>query len=114
MSESSVLTLRNFLLRRWLWHFLLTLIFAIILLLIVRVHYTHQTATRTDFLLNLGTLIVCWVHTLLILIFSMRRFSRKQIPAGGIFLVHFFLSAFLSFYAYMMINIGWIYALKGH
>ncbi len=112
MSEVTAPPLKQFLIRPWIWHFAITITFAIMLLLVIRPQYTDRSADRIDFLLNLAILVVCWVHTLLILIFSMRRFSRKQIAAGGIFLVHFFASAFLSFYAYMMINIGWVYALK--
>jgi len=95
-----------------MWHFLVTLTCAVLLLLVIRPQYADRSADRTDFLMNLGLLVVCWVHTLLILIFSMRRFAKKHMAAGGIFLLHFALSSGLSFYAYMMLNIGWIYALK--
>jgi apolipoprotein N-acyltransferase len=112
MSEVTAPSLKQFIIRPWIWHFLVTLTFAILLLLVIRPQYTDRSADRTDFLMNLAILVVCWVHTLLILIFSMRRFARKQLPHGGIYILHFFASASLGFYAYMMLNIGWIYALK--
>ena len=112
MSEVSAPTLKQFIIKPWIWHLMVTLTFAVLLLIIIRPQYADRSANRADFLLNLGILIVCWVHTLLILIFAMRRFARKHIAPGGIFLLHFFLSASLGFYAYMMLNIGWIYALK--
>ena len=89
---------------------MVTVIFAVLLLVFVRGHYADRTATRTDFLINLICLPLCWTHTFLVLIFSMRRFSRKQTIPGLIYLAHFFVSACIGFYAYMMINIGWIYA----
>lgn len=112
MSEVTAPSLKQFIVRPWMWHFLVTLTFAIVLLIIIRPQYTDRSANRIDFLLNLGIMVVCWVHTILILIFSMRRFARKQTAPGAIYLFHFLASAFLAFYAYMMINIGWLYALK--
>jgi hypothetical protein len=91
---------------------MVTLTFAVMLLLVIRPQYADRSADRMDFLVNLVILVLCWVHTLLILIFSMRRFAKKQMAPGGIYILHFFASASLGFYAYMMINIGWIYALK--
>jgi hypothetical protein len=91
---------------------MVTTVFAVMLLIVIRPQYADRSADRSDFLMNLALLVICWVHTLLILIFSMRRFAKKHIAPGGIFLLHFFLSASLGFYAYMMVNIGWIYALK--
>lgn len=112
MSAAASPSLKQFVIRPWIWHFILTLIFAVMLLLVVRVHYTDRTANKTDFLLNLAALPLIWTHTLLILIFSMRRFSRKQVMPGLIYLVHFFASASLGFYAYLMMAIGWMYSMK--
>lgn len=92
---------------------MVTLTFAIVLLAIVRVHYADRSATRIDFLINLVSLPLTWTHTVLILIFSMRRFAKKQTVPGIIYLAHFFASAFLGFYAYMMMAAGWLYAMKG-
>lgn len=104
MSQQPLLTLRTFFLRSWLWHGIVTLIFFVLLVLIVRPHYADFTATHSDLILNLVAMVLCWVHTFLILIFSMRRFSRKEINPGVIFLLHFFLSATLGYYA------GWLFA----
>lgn len=112
MSEVTAPTIKQFILRPWIWHFLVTLTFAVMLLIVIRPQYADRSADRMDFLMNLVLLVICWVHTLLILIFSMRRFAKKQAGAGAIYILHFLASASLGFYAYMMINIGWIYALK--
>lgn len=106
-------SIKSFILKPWIWHFMVTLTFAIILLAIVRVHYSDRSATRIDFLMNLASLPLVWTHTVLILIFSMRRFAKKQAMPGLIYFVHFILSAGLGFYAYMMMAAGWLYAMKG-
>jgi hypothetical protein len=109
MSADTSLSLRRFVLRSWIYHGTVTLIFFVLLVLIVRPHYADFTATHNDLLINLVAMILCWVHTVLILIFSMRRFSRKESTPGLIFLLHFFLSATLGYYAGMLFAGGIIH-----
>jgi hypothetical protein len=104
MSADTSLSLKRFVLRSWIYHAAVTFTFFVLLVLIVRPHYADFTATHKHLLINLAAMILCWVHTLLILIFSMRRFSRKETNPGLIFLLHFFLSATLGYYA------GWLFA----
>ncbi len=105
-------SLKRFIFRPWVWHFLVTLTFVFVLVFIIRYDLTHQKANRGDFLLNLACLPLCAVHSILILIFSMRRFSRKERIPGLIFLLHFLFSATLTFYAYMLLNGTFLFALK--
>lgn len=97
------ISLNRFLLRTWIWQFGVTLTFFILLVMVVRPHYADFTATHQDLIINLISLILCSVHTLLILIFSMRRFFRKEVSPGLIFLLHFLLSASLTYYG------GWLF-----
>jgi hypothetical protein len=113
ISTPNEFSFQKFFLRAWLINLLFTLTFGIIL--IVSYHnYDNFTATRTTFLTNLIVLPIAWVHTMLILIFSLRRFSRKQFTAGIIFLMHFFVSSVVSYYLYLILALfGWTCAMKG-
>jgi hypothetical protein len=107
-------SLSRFLLRNWLPHLIITLIFAVIILM-VKTHYSDGTATRTDFLINLISLPLCWTHTIIILILSLRKFARKSVQPGLILLAHFFISSFVGYYLFMILSIyGWAYTMKGH
>ncbi|HTF05846.1 MAG TPA: hypothetical protein VK826_17580, partial [Bacteroidia bacterium] len=96
MSQYLVPSFRHFFIRSWLFNIVLTLTFGILLLVVWR-HYVSTHATRTDCLINLSILAVCSTHTLLLAIFSVRRFSRKHTKQGVIFLAHFFASAILVY-----------------
>ena len=107
-------SLSQFLIRSWLVHFIFTIAFVIVVLL-VKSHYSDGSATRTDFLVNLISLPLCWTHTIIVLMLSLKRFARKNTMPGLIYLVHFFLSSFLGYYLFMILSIyGWAYTMKGH
>jgi len=104
MSQYLVPSFRHFFIRSWLFNIVLTLTFGILLLVVWR-HYVSTHATRTDCLINLSMLAVCSTHTLLLAIFSVRRFSRKHSKQGVIFLVYYLYLAFAVFgVAYWFIN----------
>jgi hypothetical protein len=114
IDTSPSLSLKKFLLTAWIWHFLVTLVFMSLLVMVYR-NYSDISATRTDFLINLIAMPLCWTHTILILIFSMRRFARKQPLPGLIYLGHFFGSAVAGYYLYVILMLfGWAYTMKGH
>lgn len=104
MEATTAPSVKQFLLRSWIWHFALSSTFFVLLIVIVRPHYADFTATHQHLIINLVAMLCCWVHTALILIISMRRFYRKEVKPGLIFLLHFFLSASLGYYA------GWLFA----
>ena len=106
MSTEAPIALKQFLIRAWIWHFAVTSTFFVLLVLIVRPHYAELKGTHQDLIINLVCLLLCVVHTVLILIISMRRFSRKQHMPGLIYLVHFFLSASLGYYAGLLFSGG--------
>jgi len=105
---------QRFFLRVWLANLIFTLTFAIVLFF-CHLYYENFTATRTTFLTNLIVLPIAWVHTMLIFIFSIRRFSKKQIAAGICLFLHFLFSAVVGYYLYLLLAIfGWTCAMKGH
>lgn len=107
-------SLKRFLLRSVLPNAAVTLAFVVILFW-CKTAYEQTTATRTNFLANLIALPVCWTHTLLLLIFSVRRFVKRQVTAGLSFLLHAFFSASVGYWLYLILALyGWAYAMKGH
>jgi hypothetical protein len=107
-------SLSRFLTRSWLPHFIITLIFAVIIFM-VKSHYSDGTATRTEFLINLISLPLCWTHTIIVLILALRRFARKNTVPGLIYLAHFFISSVVGYYLFMILSIyGWAYTMKVH
>jgi hypothetical protein len=105
---------RRFFLRSWLWNLLFSTVFTLGFSWCY-LEYRDLTATRPVFLTNLALLAIVWVHALLLLIFSLRRFFRKELMAGGCFFVQFMFSVLLGYYLYIIIALfGWAYAMKGH
>lgn len=87
---------RQFLLRSWIWS--LTLDIVLLSLAIwfffafVRLHGTH-----TMFIINLVAMLVAGVHAFLLLIFAIRRWSRREALFGVIFFVHALLTGCLAY-----------------
>ncbi len=105
---------KRFLLRSVLVNAVFTAIFAGILFW-CNSEYNHVTANRSTFLLNIGTLLVAWTHSMLLLIFAIRRFARKNIVAGLIFFTHFLLSGAIGYWLYVILALyGWAFAMKGN
>ena len=104
MEETPTLSLKQFLLRFWIWHFTVTSTFFILVVLIVPPHVAALHTTHSDLIIVLSCMLLCVVHTILILIFSMRRFSRKEMKPGTIYLLHFLLSATLAYYSGMLFS----------
>ena len=105
---------KRFVLRSLLPNAVVTLTF-VCLLFWCKSAYEATTATRTNFLANLIALPLCWTHSLLLLIFCIRRFIKKQAMAGMTFLLHAFFSASVGYWLYLILALyGWAYAMKGH
>jgi len=114
MTKISAPSFKAFFLRSWLINLILTAGF-IVILFVVWNHYTNATALRTDFLVNLIALPICATHTVLLLIFALRRFAKKHVVAGVVFLVQFIASGVIVYYLYLILAIfGWAYTMKGH
>lgn len=105
---------RRFFLRSWLTNLIFTTIFSATLFWIY-LQYTSTLATRVTFLTNIAVLIICWTHTLLLLIFAIRRLGKRNIVAGICFIFHFLISFTIAYYLYIYLALfGWAYAMKGH
>ncbi len=105
---------KRFLIRSVLVNVVFTAVFAAILFW-CNGQYSHVTANRTTFLLNIIALPVVWTHSLLLLIFAIRRFARKNIVAGLIFFTHFLLSGAIGYWLYIILALyGWAFAMKGN
>lgn len=85
--------LSQFLIPSWRGHFFFTLAFVIVVHL-VKSHYSEGSATRTDFLVNLIYLPMCWAHTIIVLIISLKRFARKY---TGPTLIYLYISSYPVF-----------------
>lgn len=88
-----------------MWHFLVTMLLGSATLWFYN-HYTELDVTRKSILINMAIVPVCWTHSILIAIFAMRRFSRKEKTAGVIYLGHFALAAGLGYACYATLAIG--------
>jgi hypothetical protein len=105
---------KRFFYRVWIPNLIVTFVFAVILLNCWN-QYVAITATRITFLTNLICLVLVWIHTVLLVIFSIRRFLKKQIYAGISLVVHLFISGIIGFYFFTILSLfGWVYAMKGH
>ncbi|HEU4719617.1 MAG TPA: hypothetical protein VFU15_17355 [Bacteroidia bacterium] len=106
--------LKKFLLRTVLGNSVLTGCF-VAALLTCNMRYTSGTATRETFLLNLVSLLMCSVHTVLVLIFSLRRFAKKETLNGIILLAYFFLSSAIVYFLFFLLSFfGFFFSMKGH
>lgn len=77
--------------------------------------YADTSATRVNFLVNLIAMVFAWIYAILLAIFSVIRFSRRQYMAGLILLGQFFLTAFMSYWLFVILSVfGFAYAMKGH
>jgi hypothetical protein len=93
---------------------LVFLLSIVICLFVCKKAYADGTASRTHFLANLAMLVFAAVYSVLVAIFSMRRFSRKHYLAGAFFILQFFATAFLTYWLYLILGLfGFGYALKG-
>ncbi len=93
---------RHFFVRLWVWHVLLTLIFSVVLLLCF-LRYTDLTANRGYAWANVIAFIAGTVHTLVLLIVSVRLLVRNQWRNGVIFTLHFFVSSGIVYWLYIML-----------
>lgn len=114
MTDHQAPTFKSFLLRSWLINLVFTIAFLVILV-VVRKHYTDTSALRTDFLINLIALPICATHSVLLLIFALRRFAKRHVVPGIVFLVQFLVSGVITYYLYLILALfGWAYTMKGH
>jgi hypothetical protein len=89
-------TFRQFFLRSWIWSLIIDLILLSLALwfffTFVKLHGTH-----TLFIINLIAMLAAGVHAFLLLIFAIRRWSRKEGWYGMIFFVHALLTGCLAY-----------------
>ncbi|GAB4142224.1 MAG: hypothetical protein Fur0041_17350 [Bacteroidia bacterium] len=105
-------TFKQFILRYLIWNFVITAVFLSVFWW-CNMHYVGLTANRTVFLTNLIALPLVSTHTVLILIFSIRRFVRKHTVFGLIYFAHFLLSSVIAYYLWVAFALfGWAYAMK--
>ena len=93
---------RGFFVRLWVWNVLLTLAFAVVLLLCF-LRYTDLSANRVYAWANVIAFIGCTVHTLILLIVSVRLLARNQWRNGLIFTLHFFVSSAIVYWLYILL-----------
>jgi hypothetical protein len=99
---ASINTFRAFFVRLWVWHVLLTLAFGVVLLLCF-LRYTDLTANRSYAWANVIAFIAGTVHTLILLILSVRLLARSQWRNGVVFTLHFFFSAAVVYWLYVLL-----------
>lgn len=99
---------RRFFLRSWLWNIIISAIFACLMLVfwntIVGFH-----GNRSLFFIIMIAAILAGVHSLLLLVFCIRRLTMKHWPAAGIYLVHGILGSLLSYYMFGL----WLMSMTG-
>jgi hypothetical protein len=93
---------KTFFVRLWLWHILLTAAMAVVLLLCF-LSYTDLKPSRGYAWANVIVFVASAVHSLILLILSVRLLVRSRMWHGGCFTLHFFASSALCYWAYIML-----------
>ena len=91
---------RKFFLRSWLTNIVLSLT-VFVFMLVYYVFGAIENVSHTTFLFTAGFFVFTLVHTMFLLIFSVRRFGKQHYLAGLCFFLHFLISATLVYYLYI-------------
>ncbi|TND07431.1 MAG: hypothetical protein FD123_3281 [Bacteroidetes bacterium] len=91
----------RFFTRSWIWNILFTTVFAVIMLL-GWAKVSSLDANRTWFFLALASSVGSGVHTLLLILFAIRRAGRKHWLAAGCFTIHLFVSGITAYYLFAL------------
>ncbi|MGL5892613.1 MAG: hypothetical protein ACRC3B_22160, partial [Bacteroidia bacterium] len=97
---TTALGFRQFFVRLWVWHVLLTLVFAGVWL-VCFLNYTDFSARRPLAWANVIGFVAGTVHTLILLIISVRLLARNQWRNGLLFSLHFFVSSAIVYLLYI-------------
>lgn len=112
MESTPLPTLKQFFFRSLLWNLLFTLTFAIILLVCFE-QYTSLKASRSTFLWNIASLPVAATHSVLLVLFMIRRFRNKHYRYGLWFLFHAILNVLVTSGLFFVLSaFGWTFLLS--
>ncbi|MCU0433388.1 MAG: hypothetical protein MUC87_08050 [Bacteroidia bacterium] len=100
--QTSDTPFRSFFLRLWLWHLLITAVLALVTLLCF-MSYTDLKAGRGYAWANVIVFLAGSVHTLILLILSVRLLARNRWLHGVCFALHFFVSSAVVYWAYLLL-----------
>ena len=99
------ISVADFLKKKWLWHFFITTGFLVLALAYFN-KFSTLKSENTEVVVAIAGLVLAITHSWILAILSIRWFSRSQPKPGLIYLLHFFGSAALSYFLFIVVGMG--------